>query len=399
MWTPTQENAIARIGDWLRGRSSTSQVFRLFGYAGTGKTTLARHLAAQENGLVLFAAYTGKAASVLRERGCEGASTLHQLMYTVHENDYLPVLKLQQELEATPHDHPSRHELEAELRIARVNAARPRFSRNPDSIIRQAKLLVLDEVSMVNEALARDVLAFGCKVLVLGDPAQLPPIEGAGYFTQAAPDIMLTEIHRQARDNPIIRWATMARNGQVIPKGKDGPVAKIGRSTVDNHWLAQDAGQIITGKNDSRRLINQRVRDALGHYSNLPVHGDTLVCLRNDHKLGTLNGVLCASHMDAVEVQPGIIGLNVKYEHRLLTDLLVDASPFDGNQSDHYNRRDIMRFDYGYAITVHKAQGSQWPCVTLWDDGFGKRDAAVRKSWLYTAITRAKTNLTILTSD
>ena len=66
---------------------------------------------------------------------------------------------------------------------------------------------------MVDEDLGRDLLSFGKPVLVLGDPAQLPPVKGGGFFTEAEPDVMLTEVHRQAADNPIIRavHATSAR--------------------------------------------------------------------------------------------------------------------------------------------------------------------------------------------
>ena len=58
---------------------------------------------------------------------------------------------------------------------------------------------------MVDEELGRDLLSFGTPVLVLGDTAQLPPVKGGGFFTDAEPDAMLTEVHRQAADNPIIR--------------------------------------------------------------------------------------------------------------------------------------------------------------------------------------------------
>ena len=66
---------------------------------------------------------------------------------------------------------------------------------------------------MVDEELGRDLLSFGKPVLVLGDPAQLPPVKGGGFFTEAEPDIMLTEVHRQAADNPIIRMSMVVREG------------------------------------------------------------------------------------------------------------------------------------------------------------------------------------------
>ena len=72
---------------------------------------------------------------------------------------------------------------------------------------------------MVGEDMARDLMSFKKPILVLGDPGQLPPIKGEGAFTNVAPDIMLTEIHRQAAESAIIRLATMAREGQPIGFG------------------------------------------------------------------------------------------------------------------------------------------------------------------------------------
>ena len=83
-FSPQQDAALSAVADWLKakpGQTGTPPLFRLFGYAGTGKTTLARHLAQDVDGKVLFAAFTGKAALVMRRKGCEGASTIHSLIY------------------------------------------------------------------------------------------------------------------------------------------------------------------------------------------------------------------------------------------------------------------------------------------------------------------------------
>src|SRR4029078_10560812 len=133
------------VETWLKagpGRSGTPQVFRLFGYAGTGKTTLARHLAECVRAKVLFAAFTGKAALVMRSKGCERASTIHSLIYKPRE---------------------SGEEI-------------PSFDLWDDAPASKAALIVIDECSMVDAELGRDLMPFGVPVLVLGDPAQLPPI-------------------------------------------------------------------------------------------------------------------------------------------------------------------------------------------------------------------------------
>jgi exodeoxyribonuclease-5 len=89
-WSPVQDAALVAVRDWLRQCAREDYlmreeferpVFRLFGYAGTGKTTLARYFAENVDGEVAFAAFTGQAAHVMRNMGCENASTIHQLIY------------------------------------------------------------------------------------------------------------------------------------------------------------------------------------------------------------------------------------------------------------------------------------------------------------------------------
>src|SRR5215475_5269010 len=87
-FSPHQDAALKAVAAWLKakpGRNNTPQVFRLFGYAGTGKTTLAKHIAQGVDGEVLFAAFTGKAALVMRHKGCRDASTIHSL-FTARAN-------------------------------------------------------------------------------------------------------------------------------------------------------------------------------------------------------------------------------------------------------------------------------------------------------------------------
>ena len=177
VWSPQQDRALKEIAAWLK--SGRPQIFRLFGYAGTGKTTLARHIAEGIDGETVFAAYTGKAALVLRNKGCTDARTIHSLIYRAQD-------------------------LDEEV---------PSFVINEQSPANDAALIIIDECSMVDEELGRDLLSFGRPVLVLGDPAQLPPVKGGGFFTEAEPDFMLTEVHRQAADNPIVRMSMIVREG------------------------------------------------------------------------------------------------------------------------------------------------------------------------------------------
>lgn len=397
-WNPQQQAALSAVGQWLK--DPTSQVFRLFGYAGTGKTTLARHLAAQLDGHVLFGAFTGKAAAVLRERGCYGATTLHSMLYHVRDQDKTKLFELKDILDKTPENHPDYAENLALYEEERRRVRRPLFMLNPDGVIKDAALLILDECSMVDAALGKDVLSYGKKVLVLGDPAQLPPVAGGGFFTNAKPDILLTEIHRQAADNPIIRWATMVRNGETLPYMDAGLAKKFKKDRVDAAWWQKNAGQILCGKNDTRTRLNANVRKLLGYTEPYPRLGERLVCLKNNHKLGLLNGEIwlaCGKPIAVDPEWPNELTQWAKPEsgNGDTLKLTMDAGIFRGEEP---SSRTLEHFDYGYCLTVHKSQGSQWDTVTLYDDGFGKRDPEVRKRWLYTAITRAQRQLHIVTS-
>ena len=360
VWSPQQDKAMAEVSAWLkRGRP---QVFRLFGYAGTGKTTLARHLAEHIDGEVCFGAFTGKAALVMRSKGCTDARTIHSLSYR-------------------PRD---------------IDSEEPTFELNDESPANGASLIVIDECSMVDEELGRDLLSFGKPVLVLGDPAQLPPVKGGGFFTEAEPDIMLTEVHRQAADNPIVRLSMIVREGGSLEYGTWGESRVIGRSEIDSIAVT-GADQVLVGMNRTRRLYNRRMRELFGFTQTLPEAGDKLVCLKNDRTKGLLNGsiwkVKTMSPMRRNKLRMSLVpedDLNRK-------PVRVGVIPafFESDEEIPYAlRRESDEFDFGYALTVHKSQGSQWNDVVLFDESGAFREH--RNRWLYTGITRAAEKLTIV---
>lgn len=411
-WSPQQERGLKEVSRWLSSPGD-KQLFRLFGYAGTGKTTLAKHLASGVDGDVLFAAFTGKAASVLKASGAPNAQTLHSLIYHPKERSRERLDDLKAELarwqqmaredaaEGLPEDPRKAdhiHRLTGEIRREEKNAKRPDFTLNLESPLRSASLLVVDECSMVGEEMAEDILSFGTPVLVLGDPAQLPPVKGTGYFTDARPDIMLTEIHRQARDNPIIDLATRVRNGERLAQGRYGDSQVIGRATPE---LALEANQVLVGKNATRTATNRRMRELLGFTgSAFPLAGEKLVCLRNDKDLGLLNGTLHVSLADS-EMLGGYVNLRIRPEdYPEAEPILVPAHPehFNGDpeQIGYWDRRNAQEFTYGYALTCHKAQGSQWGNVLIIDESRVFRQRDVQQKWLYTAITRAAERVTVV---
>lgn len=372
-FSPQQDEALKAVSRWLK--DGRTPVFRLFGYAGTGKTTLARYFAEHVDGEVLFAAFTGKAAQVLRARGAKNARTIHSLIY-----------------------RPKGEEEVSDEETGKTTVS-PLFSLNRQSPLAQAALIIIDECSMVDEALGKDLMSFGTPILVLGDPGQLPPISGGGFFTEHEPDILLTEIHRQARDNPIIDLAMQVREGREIMHGDYGTAQVIGKNEVDRDMVLE-ADQVLVGINRTRRRYNQRLRELKGFDQTYPQAGDKLVCLRNDPAKGLLNGSLWQVMTSSKEtVKPGI-NLLVRPEDddmdRGSAKIKLLKSAFDDPDLEvpWQTKKRYDDFDYGYALTVHKAQGSQWNSVVLFDESFAFRDS--RERWLYTAITRAAERLVIV---
>jgi exodeoxyribonuclease-5 len=361
IWTPEQDAALKSVAAWLK--RGEPQLFRLFGYAGTGKTTLAKKIAGEADGSVAFAAFTGKAALVMRSKGCEGARTIHSLIYRLRETE----------------------------------TEEPSFVLNEDSDVTRSSLVIVDECSMVDAELGRDLLSFGKPVLVLGDPAQLPPVKGGGFFTEAPPDVMLTEVHRQAADNPIIKMSMLVREGGRLPPGAYGESRVIERRDIDAGEVTR-ADQLLVGLNRTRRSYNKRMRELFGYSGDFPQAGDRLVCLKNDKTKGLLNGGIWFVKTTA-QTRRKKLALNVAPEDdpaRKPLRITVLPEFFQGLEEtlNPKVRRESDEFDYGYALTVHKAQGSQWKNVVLFDESFAFREH--RNRWLYTGITRAAERLTVV---
>jgi exodeoxyribonuclease V len=397
-WSPQQDQALEAVRKWLDDDSG-KQIFRLFGFAGTGKTTLAIEIAEMVEGQCLFGSFTGKAALVMRKKGCHGASTLHSLIYK-----------------------PRRKKRDNEDQDRDI----PMWELNPESALKYADLLIVDECSMVGDDLANDVLSFKRRILVLGDPAQLPPVSGTGYFTEAEPDVMLTEIHRQAADNPIVRIATDIRLGKDFVLGSHkGLVEKHGVWIMERASLKVSselgADQILCGKNDSRVTINRRIREQLRAEGklpkgdHLPVIGDRVICLKNKRDRGLLNGAMWkvekirdrgfdakkkgradVSYLDVESTDQANFKTHVSVPHAYW---FWNGKANDLKLPEKMSRSNYDEFDYAYAITCHKSQGSQWDKIIVHDEsavfGRGEDGEEMIRRWRYTAITRAAEALII----
>lgn len=399
-WSPDQERALRAISEWLKRGDSPR--FSLGGYAGTGKTTLARHIAESHGGEVKFAAFTGKAASVLRQKGCPGATTIHKLIYQPKGNvgeeviDELQNLIQAEALKRTP-DEDKLRTWRKELEKATADSSAIFQKKTDESEIHEADLVIIDESSMVDRRMGQDLESFGIPILYLGDPGQLPPVKGKAHLGPNDYDFVLEEIHRQAADSPIIWLANEIRHGRTPKFGDfgDGQV-RIRRKAEWDMGLVMSADQVITGMNQSRFKITQRMRDFIGFKQVYPLAGDKLICRKNDHDLGVLNGVTCRAITEGRK-KGNIIYLDIEYEGLELRGKICDPGFFQENYGErtHFPKGDgIQHFDYGYCITGHKSQGSQWRHVVVADDRMRAEDKYQRQKWLYTVFTRAEEELT-----
>lgn len=413
-WSPQQEDCLQDFNRWYNN-GAEGLVYRIFGYAGTGKTTLAKHLAEGIDGEVLFGAYTGKAAHVLTNKGCP-ASTIHSMIYHSRDKGKSRLLTLEQDLEAAIQrfvklgfnaiEIEDKKEIIEYRRLIREETkalSQPFFIRNPESIVHDAALVVIDECSMVDGQMGEDLLSFGTPILVLGDPAQLPPVGGAGYFTEnVKPNVMLTEIHRQAQESGIIQLATIFRNGEKPSLGHYAHDCEVIHIDEINADMVMSPDQIIVGKNVTRSSYNRRMRQLLGHatredYNPYPVAGERLICLRNNHELGLLNGAMFGVHYvgGVLDDKVYLEIIPQDEEEQGMVEVSSHTHYFLGRKKEdlpYWERKEAEEFDYGYAITGHKSQGSQWNDVIVFDESYCFRNDWNR--WSYTAATRAAKNLT-----
>ena len=381
--TPKQSDAVTRLARWFASLSAP-QIFEIAGFAGVGKSTVVKY-AIQALGLgddeVVYLAFTGRASLILTRKG-NPAQTIHRFCYEPKISKYkCPYTGLTKE------------------KVVGFQLKKYEPEQLP-------KLIVVDEVSMVGEHLLNDLLSFGVKVLVLGDPAQLPPVLAKSNGLLVQPDVFLDEIHRQAADNPII-WASMrARQGHHIPYGQHGAELKVvprAQVTVDD---VLQADQVIACTHNTRRLYNHAVRDYLGYAQALPATGEKLICLSNRWE-----DLSCQSFTPLVN---GLTVRVVEEPYNISRNLRSFWSSFEieGVAGDRFTAMEtnldwfeplpaqppdtdgaVAHFDFGYAITTYKAQGGEYDNVLYINDAWGSPKE--RAQHLYTGVTRAAKMLTI----
>lgn len=412
--SPEQDKGLILINQWLR--DSSRWMFYLGGYAGTGKTTMIQHMINGMNEKPLCLAPTGKAATVLQRKlnNCR-VSTVHSALYKPLQQDTSFLASLvamaQDALDkGNMEDYQTFSNQAREERI-RLAKERPEFYLNGDASILPGSFVIIDEASMVSNRMLEDLENTEAKVLFVGDPGQLPPVKDKGYFSNNQPDYTLTTVQRQALDNPIIRLSMAIRNGEWIEPEINMPeIQRYHKAKFDLGRLFE-FDQAMTGSNAQRRKVNRMMRkrkynDDGGDHIWIPQKGDKLICLKNQYKFGAwfINGIQCETLSEAYfDGTEGMVWkVNLLYEG----DTLIGVPYYPYHTEVHYNndaeqepyehRRDLIELDYGYCITVHKAQGSEWNRVLLIDDEMNMWRQDERRKWLYTAVTRAKEHITWL---
>ncbi|PIV01073.1 hypothetical protein COS55_02475 [Candidatus Shapirobacteria bacterium CG03_land_8_20_14_0_80_40_19] len=379
-----QKAALSNLISWFN--SENKIYITLGGYAGTGKTTLIgilrQNFFDQNKKLkVAFCTFTGKASRVLRSKLIE-AKALFPLDFvgTIHSLIYSPI--------------------EDEKTKEIIGWKRK------DEI--EADLIIVDEASMVDIFIWQDLLSYKIPIIAVGDHGQLPPIR-ENFNLMQKPDLKLEEIHRQAKENPIIKLSIMARETGKIPISFFGRnVKKISYGESDS-WEAveellksyNEDTMILCGYNKTRIKINDFIRNSLGFESPVPQTRDRVVCLRNNRAKGIFNGML-GSVFDIKDKEGDFYKARIAMdgEEGIYKGLIYKAqfgAPEPINfTKERFRLRTHDIFDFGYALTVHKAQGSQAKRVILFEERFSKSNDDEWRRWLYTGITRAEEELFII---
>jgi len=328
---------------------------------------------------IAFCTYTGKASRVLKSKLKETKAVYPKdTVSTIHSLIYSPIVNKNEEIVGWELKDKIKH-----------------------------KLIIIDEASMVDEKIWKDLLSYGTKIIAVGDHGQLPPIS-SNFNLMKKPKLLLTEIHRQAKENPIIQLSIMARNKGTIPVGKySDTVMKFDTRESDTQEVITDLLQgynaitmILCGYNSTRIKINQFIRNAFEIHNPLPQEGDRVICLRNNHKKQIFNGMLGTITTIVTDDEQWFYAeIDMDDEDKQFKGL-ISAKQFNNPSQLNFSkkRKEIMKgdlFDFGYALTVHKAQGSQAKRVILFEERFRQMDDQMWKRWLYTAVTRAEEELYI----
>jgi len=380
-----QRDALKQLLYWYRNPNTENYV-TLGGYAGTGKTTVISifrkivHEKINPDLKVAFCSYTGRAARILettlhKTQACypkDSIGTIHSLIYSPIENKKGVIIGWQRKEKVTE------------------------------------DLIIVDEASMIDHDIWSDLKTYKKPIIAVGDHGQLPPINGK-FNLMENPQVKLEKIHRQNENNPIIDIATQARTkGQVKTKRYSECVLKLGNDNYDSQEIITELLQnyetntiVLCGYNSTRNKLNNFIRTSLGFELPTPQPGDRVICLRNNHTEGIFNGMLGTVTSIAHESEDWYYAEIEMDDKPTLYKGLIYAHQFGMPQAINFTKDRAKAlagdlFDFGYALTVHKAQGSQAKRVILFEERSQHMDDEMWRRWLYTGITRAEEELIVV---
>lgn len=369
------------------------------GYAGTGKSTLVKFIVAALPNIdpdedVIYTSFTGKATQVLQKKGNKNVSTLHKLLF-----------------ESIPKPDGT-------------------FFRKPVEFI-PYKIVVVDECSMVPKDLLQRLIRYSVHIICLGDPGQLPPInKNEDNHLLDHPHIFLDEIMRQEAESEIINLTMDIRAGKPLVRYQGKEVQVLNKDELTTGMLLW-ADQIICAKNETRIALNNQMRDLLGR-SGGPQDGDKVICLKNNWDIYSVNDnplvngtigylkdsfstyinlprqitsdgqpkrldILTANFISDTDEDYGILNMDKQLITTGVPGLDWKTS-YKMGRNWRFQDKIPDQFTYGYAITCHKSQGSEWDNVLVIEEGF-PFEKEEHKQWLYTAATRAAKKLVIIKKD
>jgi len=391
--TPHQREAVDRTKLLMKLKS----IVRFCGFGGTGKTTAAKTLGdeiAAEGREVVYVAPTHKANEVLRYKGIRDPQIIQRAVYQnrLINGDDCMAAELTMKRLWYDQKHPD---------YAAASKIIPQYERtklpyDPN------RVFIIDEASMLTEEQLQDAADVAGNIILVGDPAQLPPVSGKPVLFEGEHDICLTEPHRQGDELFLV--AQQIRNTGQFPKGIGSHYSMLKPGGLSIEELC-DKSKIICATNLHRVSYNRKIREFLGFTHPLPQvdevvmlfqshgnirsdDGSKIVSLHNGREF-VVRGVNYTEH--TIQLSP-VFNLDIRLPWLpFYPDEVSKAQHNTRFSDDHPGNPRTLNLDYCYAITCHKAQGSEWDSVVI-KDGFA-RD---RKRWAYTAATRARKELIVI---
>jgi ATP-dependent exoDNAse (exonuclease V) alpha subunit len=405
--SPDQISALDQIMEWWKSRTS---FISLGGFAGCGKTTLMSVFRSKlpSHVRIAFCSYTGKAASVLKSKLQKIGINLYPSDYvgTIHKLIYEPIKDEDTDID----------DVEWKLK---------------DHL--DYDLFVVDEASMLGESIYQDLCSFNIPILAVGDHGQLPPIEGS-FNLMENPIIRLERVHRFAEGNPLTKISMLARLEGYIPHGKYGDnVIKVSQKHslvtdfINNSNNFSDSA-ILCGFNQTRVNVNQKIRSWYKKEGPIPLPGEKVICLKNNAQAklcpiyNGITGIIreCTTRCDHLYAKIAIDGEDKKYIGKISKNVFnnknpdmsewimeevsirsgdsddIDIDRFLSKKKSKQKRLYLDCFDFGYCLTVHKSQGSEWDRVMLLEQPCQHWSGPLWNRWLYTGVTRSKNELLIV---